>query len=176
MATENNNPVVERFWQEVFKEENLDIADELFTSDHVLHMPDFPAEERGPYAIKDLVAIFHKALLNIQLDLQDEIAAEDKVVSRWTVRGPLAVELKSAGASDDEETISGISIFRVSDGKIKETWHQFDAIRDESEALMLPEEVQERWLGNDQRIRDKLDDHLWLANIVCRICRCCHKS
>jgi predicted SnoaL-like aldol condensation-catalyzing enzyme len=173
MATENNNPVVERFWQEVFKEENLDVADELFASDHVLHVPDLPAEERGPYAIKDLVAIFHKALPSIQLDLQDEIAAEDKVVSRWTARGPLADELKIAGASDDEETISGISIFRVSGGKIKETWHQFEVLRDESEALKLPEEVQERWLGNDQRSREILEDHIWLAGIICRLCRCC---
>jgi predicted ester cyclase len=173
MATENNNPVVERFWQQVFKEEDLDVADEVFTSDHVLHMPDLPAEQRGPYAIKNLVTIFHKALPSLQLDVQDVIAAEDKVVTRWTARGALADELKSAGASDDEETISGISIFHVSDGKIKETWHQFDTLRDKSEALMLPEDVQERWLGNDQRIRDLLEDHLWLAGIVCRLCRCC---
>lgn len=173
MATEDNSSVVERFWQKVFKEGDLDVADELFASDHVLHLPDLPAEERGSYAIKALVTIFHKTLPSIQFDLQDELAAEDKVVCRWTAIGSLADELKSAGASDDEVTIYGITIFRVSDGKIKETWQQFEVLRDESETLMLPEEVKGRWVGDDQQIRDILEDIECVERIICRLCRCC---
>jgi SnoaL-like polyketide cyclase len=173
MATEDID-VVRRFWQEIFNEGNLDLVDELFASDHVLHASDLPAEERGPYGIRGLVAIIRKVSPSIQLDLQDEIVAEDKVVSRWVARGTLADDLKNAGVRDNEVTISGISIFRLSDSEITETWHQFEVPRDESEELRLPEEVREQWLSSDRQISEILGDPSKWIPIICRICRCCH--
>ena len=174
MPAEDNNLVVGRFWQEVFEEKNLDVADELFASDHVLHMPDLTAEERGPYVMKGLVSIYHKVVPSIQLDLRDEIAAEDKVVSRWTARGSLADELKAARDNGDEVSIYGITIFRISEGEIKETWHQSEPLRNESEALRLPAEVSERWISDDEPIRGILGgpDPRW-EHWICRICFCC---
>jgi predicted SnoaL-like aldol condensation-catalyzing enzyme len=174
MTTEDNKTVVQRFWQEVFNEKNLDVADELFASDHELHVLDLPAEERGPYTVKGFAAIFHNVSPSIQLDIQDEIAAEDKVVNRWTARGPLADELKSAGATDDEVTVSGISIFRVSDGEIKETWHQLEGPRNESEASRLPDNVRDQWLSTNPEFQRLYEiDPGAAEGIGCRLCRCC---
>lgn len=173
MSVEENKLIVQRFWHEVVNGRNLDVADELFASDHVLYEQDLPTEERGPYTVKSFVTIVHKTSPDILVDIQDEIAAADKVVSRWTARGSLAEELKSAAASNDEVTISGISIFRVSDGEIKETWQQIEAPRNDAQAAMLPEEVQAQWLSNDQQFSELLGDLSKWKRIICRICHCC---
>lgn len=156
MATppEENTAIVQRFWEEVFNQGNLEVADELIARDHVLHQILLPEEKLGPDVVKYVVLLFHNISPDIQVITQDEIAEGDKVMSRWRATGTLAPELRSAtGVTGEVVRVLGMSVFRVSDGEIKETWQQLEEYRDESEAPMPRKEVQEL-LYRDQRYLD----------------------
>jgi len=118
MQAQDNKAVVRRFWEEVFNQRNLDVADELFAPDHVTHHPYVSEERRGPAPMKDFVSISRKISPDLAAVVEDEIAEGDKVVTRWTAKGELADKLQG-GDVDDEVAVSGISVFRVSDGKIE---------------------------------------------------------
>lgn len=52
MSAEESKAVTRRFLEEVFNAGNLELVDELFTPDYVLHNPSIPQEVRGPEATK----------------------------------------------------------------------------------------------------------------------------
>lgn len=149
--SEENKAVVRRFWEEVFNQGNLEVADALFAADHVLYESSLADEKRGPDAVKGLVALLRKISPGIRVTAEDERTEGNAVISRWTANGPLADELRNVGTNGDEVTISGISVFRISDGEIKETWQQSQ--RSEAQALSPPEKIRD-WLLADQLISD----------------------
>src|SRR3712207_678338 len=123
MSDEENKAVVRRFWEKVFNQGELSEADEIFTSDHVVHITYLSQDERGPDIMKHIVAVPRKISPDMRVTVEDEIAEGDKVVTSWKARGTLANELRDVNSDDDNEVeASGVTIYRVNDGKIEETW------------------------------------------------------
>jgi predicted ester cyclase len=73
--------------EEIFNGGNLDLADELYASDYVLHDPSLPEDLIGPEGIKQYAAINLGAFPDGRVTVEDQIAEGDKVVSRWTATG-----------------------------------------------------------------------------------------
>jgi len=176
MSLDANKAIVRRFWQGVFNEGNIEIADELFAPEHVTHHPYLSEERRGPAPMKGFVSISHKVVPNLEAVVEDEIAEGDKVVTRWTARGKVADNLQG-GEVDDEVAVSGISVFRVSDGKIEETWFRFEADLDESEQPVPKEEFREWLLEDTGTIEARFpQDPDTFARFCCLWRRgCCHE-
>jgi predicted ester cyclase len=177
MSAEDNKAVARRWFEESFNEGNLEVADELFAPDHVMHHSYTSAERLGVDPMKSVVWLLHKTLSDLEVVIEDEIAEGDKVVSRWAIRGTLADKLRGV-AIDDEVTISGMSIFRISHGEIKETWLSLETELDESQIPMPTEEIRE-WLHEDTSTVGKarsvisLDDWEKLMKLCCRLGICC---
>src|SRR5215213_5265836 len=146
MGTDDNKAVVRRFWQEVFNDGNLDMVDELFVPDHVLHHPTFLEEKQSPNVVKGIVALFRKIVVDLKVSVEDEIAEGEKVVTRWTVGGTVADEIVRARCAGGEMTVSGINVFLVSGGQIRETWMRFDAHQDGVQALVPRDRRITGWL------------------------------
>ena len=115
-----NKAVVRRLLQEVWNRGNLEVADDIVAPDYVNHtqQPAVP----GVRGFKQLVSSVHAALVDFQMTLEDLIAEEDKVVARWTTRGTD----KRGWPADNIATLTEIGIFRVSGGKIVESWISSD--------------------------------------------------
>src|SRR3712207_5839688 len=94
MRAEDNKAIVRRWFEECFNEGNLEMADELFAPNHVLHIPSIPAETLGVGPVKSVVRLFHKTLPDLEVGVEDEIAEGEKVVTSWTARGTLADEVR----------------------------------------------------------------------------------
>jgi hypothetical protein len=56
------------------------------------------------------------------IDVDDQIAEGDMVTTRWTLRIGSEAEDTEVRAAGTQRRVSGITIDRVSDGQIKETW------------------------------------------------------
>jgi predicted ester cyclase len=54
--------------------------------------------------------------------------AGDQVVDRWTGRGTHEGELMGITATGRAVTASGISIHRIADDRLAETWNIYDAV------------------------------------------------
>ena len=120
----DNRAIVRRFWREVFDGGELDVADELFASGHAAHHPALPEDGRGPGIMKAFVAVVRKMSPGLRVTVEDEISEGEKVVVRWSAGGRA---IDQEGPDDPGVAVSGIAIFRVSDGEIRETWLRFQS-------------------------------------------------
>ena len=76
----------------------------------------------GPEGITRYVTAYRSAFPNLEVDVNDQLAEEDKVVTRWTVRGTHTGEFLGLSPTRDEVSVSGIEFDRISGGKIDEAW------------------------------------------------------
>jgi len=128
MQPEENKAVVRRFLEEVFRGGNLELADELFTPDYVLHDFAVPKEMRGPEGMKRYMSMYRAAYPDTSFTIEDQVAEGGKVVTRWTGRGTHQGELMGIPPTGERVTVTGIEFDRVSGGRIEETWVSYDAL------------------------------------------------
>jgi steroid delta-isomerase-like uncharacterized protein len=122
LTPEKNKILIRRWLDEVFTRGDLDEVDELFTSNYALHDPSFPHDVHGPEGIKRYVAAYRAAFPDLRVTVEDQLAEEDKVVTRWTVRGTHSGEFLGLAPTGDEVTVSGIEFDRIVGGRSDEAW------------------------------------------------------
>ena len=126
--SEENKALVRRWFEELFNQGNLDVADEIVAQDHTLHDPVIGGLPTGPEGDKQIVNTYHGAFPDASITVEDQIAEGDEVATRWTGRGTHQGELMGVAASGNRVEIAGMMINRVSGGKIAETWTNYDAM------------------------------------------------
>ena len=87
MSAVENKALARRVIEEMFNKGNLDVADELFAPDYVDHDPAMPEDVRGPEGFKEYVCAYRSAFSDLHIQIEDQIAEGDKVVTRWTGTG-----------------------------------------------------------------------------------------
>jgi steroid delta-isomerase-like uncharacterized protein len=121
LASENKI-LIRRWLAEVFTHGDLDEADELFTPNYALHDPSFPHDVHGPEGIKRYVTAYRAAFPDLRVTVEDQLAEDDRVVTRWTVRGTHSGMFLGLAPTGDEVAVSGIEFARVVGGRIDEAW------------------------------------------------------
>ena len=126
---EQNKQTVRRFIEEVWNKGNLNSLDQHIAAGHKNHpnssAPDFG---EGPQGVGKLVSMYRMAYPDTKLTVDDQIAEGDQVVTRWTAAGTHKGELMGVPATNKQVKVTGIFIDRVADGKIMESWGEFDAL------------------------------------------------
>jgi len=116
MAHEEMKQFIRNHFEEFVNKQNLAIADVNFASSFVDHGADVhPGTPPGPAGAKQYVGGAYKRFPDIQVQIQDLIAEDDKVVVRnhWT-----GTDAKSG----QKIQFSGIVIWRIENRKIAERW------------------------------------------------------
>jgi steroid delta-isomerase-like uncharacterized protein len=127
MPAEENKAIFRRYVEEVGNEGKLELADEIFDR-YLAHQPDGSALERGPEDVKRFMGEFQEAFPDFHTEIEDQIAEGDKVVTRWTMRGTHRGEFRGIAPTGNALEITGIGIFRFSEGKVVESWDNFDQL------------------------------------------------
>ena len=127
-AAEGNKAIARRWFDELFNAQNLDVADEITAPDSVTHDPLLTHLPSGPEGDKYVVNLYHGSFPDARITIEDQIAEGDRVVTRWTGRGTHRVEFMGVAPSDNRVEIAGVTINRISGGKIAETWTIYDAL------------------------------------------------
>ena len=127
MLTDTNKTVSRRFFEEVFGKGKLNVLDEIIAKDHVNSGPgSLPGLPTGPEGAKQLITVYRNAFPDVRFTIDEQIAEGDKVVTRWTGHGTNNGELLGMPATGKSSTVSGISVDRLANGKIAESWGVFD--------------------------------------------------
>jgi steroid delta-isomerase-like uncharacterized protein len=127
MSPEENKQLVRRFFDRAYVEHDLDAAGEMLARDYYLHDPARPVFAGGPASFKDVQQEYDGAIENHRLSVEDQIAAGDKVVTRWTVTGTQRGDLPGIPNRGKSFLINGITISRVDKhGRIAEEWQVWD--------------------------------------------------
>ncbi len=128
MSNEDNQALVQRLFEEVFNLKQLDRADELVAPDYLDHGA-VPGQGPGLEGAKQQRwAMYFAAVPDLHAMIDDLAAEGDKVVVRYTVEGTQQGELPGVPPTGKRFRISGISIYRLAEGKIAEQWEQMDML------------------------------------------------
>jgi predicted ester cyclase len=126
-VSKENKAVVRSFVEEAFNEGNLEAADEVYVPAFVSHESDGPVE-RSPEYVKGFVDTYRGPFPDGHTTAEDSIAEGDRVAYRWTFRGTHRGELIVIGQTERQVTITGLTVDRVSGGKIEVEWNNFDRL------------------------------------------------
>ncbi len=78
--------------------------------------------------MKQLVTLYRAAFPDLQVTVHDQLVEGDRVASRWTARGTHRGDLMGARGTGTQVTLTGISLQRITEGKIAESWINWDAV------------------------------------------------
>lgn len=123
-----NTDVAERYASQVWNEKDLDVADEIFTADHVYHDPLMPDLPRGPEGVKARRGVYLTAMSDATVTIDRVLEDGDFVAAVWTYSGTNDGEILGMPATGKSAEIAGNHIFRIEGGKIAETWTQADTV------------------------------------------------
>ena len=125
MSLEGNKALSRRLYEEVFGNGNLAAADEILSEGCVSHGPGAPPAV-GTDGIKRQAALLRTAMPDLRVTLNDQLAENDRVASRWacggTHTGRLVMPTGAVAASGRTISFDEIRIDRFADGRIVESW------------------------------------------------------
>lgn len=124
MRTEDNKQLLRRFENEAWNNHKPAIVDELCAPDYVAHMPGDRILDRTAHC--QVIAVFQRAFPDCEVTTDELIAEGECVAWRWTFRGTQRGEFHGLPPTGRCVTLSGISMLRIRDGKLLESWHQGD--------------------------------------------------
>jgi predicted ester cyclase len=143
-SAEENKAVVRREMAELFNHTgNLDAVEEIIAPNYVSYEPT-SGETRGIEGARQFAATFREAFPDLQNTIEDIVAEGDKVVVRFRARGTHQGETEVFGPPTGKSMeITGITIKRLSGGKIVEAWTNFDAMGMMQQLGLIPEAAQQ---------------------------------
>jgi steroid delta-isomerase-like uncharacterized protein len=118
-----------RFFEEIWSEGKLDLVGELFAPEYVGH-PSGPEETvQGPEGVKEYIGRLREGFPDLIVTVDDQVAADTKVATRWTARGTHAGELMGLDPTGQTATVTGITVQRFgAGGRIVEAWTNWDTL------------------------------------------------
>jgi steroid delta-isomerase-like uncharacterized protein len=128
MSVEENRALIQRFVDEAFNRGDLDVVDEIYAPVYVGHTAGVPEQTSGPEGVKEFVELYRSAFPDLHTTIEDIVTEGDKVAYRWTAVGTHQGELLGVAPSSNRVELTGITIERIEDGRIVETWNNFDQL------------------------------------------------
>jgi serine phosphatase RsbU (regulator of sigma subunit)/predicted ester cyclase len=154
-SAEENKTIVRRFL-EAQAQGDLEMLDALLAPDFVDRSL-LPGQQSDREAYRQGVAEDMATFSNVRINIEDQVAAGDKVVTRFVVhathdRG----EIMDVAPTGRDVTYTAIVIHRIAGGKIVEEW---------SEGTSLVKEMEQR-LEQELRERERIEQELKVARSI----------
>jgi predicted ester cyclase len=115
----DNQKVVERYYEEVYNQGKEDVLDEIISPDYMDygHNPPGRGIEGAKADFRGGAAYFGEG----HFTLDEVLSMGDRVVVRWTGNMTHTGDFMGVPASGKKVSLTGMSLYRVADGKILET-------------------------------------------------------
>lgn len=124
---QSNSEIVRDFIEEVLNQGNLEAAGRYFWDDMVEQVP-LPGQGPGLEGLKDVLRGMKAAFPDIHWKIQEQIAEQDKVVTRFEWTGTHQGAFLGVPATGRTVKVWGVVIDRLENGKIKDTRIIMDAL------------------------------------------------
>ncbi|MEV4435059.1 ester cyclase [Streptomyces sp. NPDC049585] len=126
-SPEDNKRLVRRFYAEIDRG-NIDALDELVAEDYVDHSPPpLPGLGPGRAGLKRAFRLFWEATPGTH-EIQDQVAEDDKVVTRLLCRGTHEGDLPDIPATGNALRMTATVIHRIEGGRLVEKWSDKDML------------------------------------------------
>jgi steroid delta-isomerase-like uncharacterized protein len=126
-VSDQNKALVRRSLEEVWNQGKLALIAELTAPNATYYDANVPGGKfTGPEGVKQFVEIYRTAFPDVRITINDQVADGDKVATRWTATGTHKGQLMGIPATNKHATVTGINIDRFHDGKVVESWANYD--------------------------------------------------
>lgn len=141
MYREKNKATCRHFIQQIFNEGNFSsIRDFVSPDSHHHELGDVSVPlGRSPEGFADMIHLYRRAFPDLRVEIQDQIAESDRVVTSLRIQGTQTGPLLGIGVSGKTLDISGIRIDRLAENKIAESWFHWDSLGMLQQIGALPE-------------------------------------
>lgn len=132
--SEENKALVKDFFEQVWNNKNLDLLDEVYSPDFVLHAlwqntsAGGPIEAHGIEPAKKVIGGWLAGFPDMTVTVDDQVAEGDRVGSRHTSTGTHTETFMGMQPTGKQATITGMTITRIENGKMVEAWTAWDAL------------------------------------------------
>ena len=123
--TEANKTLVRRY-VELYNTRNVDLADEVISSDFVDHT--HPELRPGPEDVKHEVATFRAAFPDVYVTIEDIISEGNSVAFRFVLRGTYLGTFAGFPATGKKVTMTGMDFIHIFNSKLAELWSKQDTL------------------------------------------------
>jgi steroid delta-isomerase-like uncharacterized protein len=117
---QNNSAIVRQFIEVVINQGQLDAAGQFVSEDVVEQVP-FPGQGPGLEGLKDVLRGMRAGFPDLHFAIEEQVAEDDKVVTRFEWTGTHQGEFLSVPATGRSVKVWGVVIDRLETGKIKDT-------------------------------------------------------
>ena len=117
-----------RLLEEAFNSGNLDVVDELVSPEFVNHDAAQPEPAVGIEAAKASIQGYRDAFPDLRIAIELQVAEGEYVTTQWTAQGTNQGDLMGMPATGKQATVTGITIDRIVDGRIVESWTNWDTL------------------------------------------------
>lgn len=125
---EEYKTLMHRWFEEVWNQGREETIDELFAEDGVGY--GLPTEDgepiRGAKEFKPFYHKFREAFPDIHVTIEETVCEDDKITALCHVTGTHSGNGVGVKPTNQPIDFKGIVIIKVKDGKIVESWNQFD--------------------------------------------------
>ena len=120
MLAAANKAIARRFFEEAVAGQCERATRDLVAPSAIVRVP--WGRFTGPGGVKRLSARLRAAYPDLRIAVEDLVADGDRVAARWRLRGTQRGEFLGVPPTGRPETLQGMSLFRLADGRIVETW------------------------------------------------------
>jgi len=127
--------------QAAFNEGNLDVIDEGYTEDMVMHNVPLGVDYEGREAFKEWVKSFREAYPDFHVEIEDVVIGDEKVVTQYVATGTHEGPLPGLDIEPTNKTVTfqGVTVHRMVDGKATEAWWYYDQLGVLTQLGVIPE-------------------------------------
>jgi predicted ester cyclase len=80
----------------------------------------------GPAGVKERIRAYRAAMPDLHISIEDVISENDRVVTRWVLRGRHSGKFEDVDGGGASVEVSGTTIHRISNLQIVEQWVNWD--------------------------------------------------
>ena len=120
------NEQISRAAFEMFNTGDTSAAADIIAEGAVGHDPALPEETSGPEGFKQTVEGYRTAFSDLKLTVEEMFSDGDYVCTRWTSSGTHDGDMMGIPPTGKHATVTGMSIDKIQDGKVVESWNEWD--------------------------------------------------
>ena len=117
-----------RIIEEIFGAGNYKLAHELIAADGIGHDPARPEPTVGPDGVIESARGYREAFPDLKVTVKQVVADGDYVATRWRAKGTHKGDLFGIPPTGKETTVTGITMDQWADGKVAESWTNWDTL------------------------------------------------
>ena len=127
MSVSANMAIVTRLWDDIYSNGEVDLVDEVMANEYLNHDL-LPGEEPGAEGVRQFVLNLRSAFPDLRFAVEQMVAKDDMVVTRWLATGTHEGDFLAIPASGRRMSATGMTMHRLEDGVIVEGWTNWDAL------------------------------------------------